>query len=74
MDVFTQSDGSIQYDNAYPWLMKVFLSPGFLGLVVAALAAAIVSSVASMLNSVATIFTMDIYIPYLNPDATDKRR
>ncbi|MDZ7660120.1 sodium/sugar symporter [Fodinibius sp.] len=73
VDVFTKADGSIQYDNAYPWLMKVFLSPGFLGLVVAALAAAIVSSMASMLNSVATIFTMDIYIPYFNPDATDKQ-
>ncbi|PAU95587.1 sodium/glucose cotransporter [Aliifodinibius salipaludis] len=73
VDVFTKSDGSIQYDNAYPWLMKVFLSPGFLGLVVAALAAAIVSSMASMLNSVATIFTMDIYIPYFNKDATDKQ-
>ena len=73
MDAFTKSDGSIQYDNAYPWLMKVFLSPGFLGLVVAALAAAIVSSMASMLNSVATIFTMDIYIPYFNKDATDKQ-
>lgn len=73
IDVFSQPDGSIQYDNAYPWLMKVFLSPGFLGLVVAALAAAIVSSMASMLNSVATIFTMDIYIPYFNPDATDKQ-
>lgn len=73
VDVFTQPDGSIQYDNAYPWLMKVFLTPGFLGLVVAALAAAIVSSVASMLNSVATIFTMDIYIPYFKKDATDKQ-
>lgn len=73
VDAFTKPDGSIQYDNAYPWLMKVFLSPGFLGLVVAALAAAIVSSMASMLNSVATIFTMDIYIPYLNKDATDKQ-
>lgn len=73
VDVFTKADGSIKYDNAYPWLMKVFLSPGFLGLVVAALAAAIVSSMASMLNSVATIFTMDIYIPYFNKDATDKQ-
>lgn len=73
IDVFTQPDGSIKYDSAYPWLMKVFLSPGFLGLVVAALAAAIVSSMASMLNSVATIFTMDIYIPYFNKDATDKQ-
>jgi SSS family solute:Na+ symporter len=73
VDLFTRQDGSIQYDNAYPWLMKVFLTPGFLGLVVAALAAAIVSSMASMLNSVATIFTMDIYIPYVRKDATDKQ-
>jgi len=73
VDVFTKPDGSIQYDNAYPWLMKVFLTPGFLGLVVAALAAAIVSSMASMLNSVATIFTMDIYIPYIRQDASDKQ-
>jgi SSS family solute:Na+ symporter len=35
------------------------------GLVVAALAAAIVSSLASMVNSTSTIFTMDIYKPYL---------
>lgn len=72
-DVFTRADGSIQYDNSYPWLMKVFLTPGFLGLVVAALAAAIVSSMASMLNSVATIYTMDIYLPYIRKDATDKQ-
>jgi SSS family solute:Na+ symporter len=72
-DVFSNPDGSIEYDNAYPWLMKIFLAPGFLGLVVAALAAAIVSSLASMLNSVATIFTMDIYRPYINPDASDKQ-
>lgn len=73
VEAFTKQDGSIQYDNAYPWLMKIFLTPGFLGLVVAALAAAIVSSMASMLNSVATIFTMDIYIPYVNQSATDKQ-
>src|SRR5699024_10638865 len=72
VDVFKNPDGSIEYDNAYPWLMKVFLSPGFLGLVVAALTAAVVSSLASMLNSVATIFTMDIYRPYINKNATDK--
>lgn len=73
LDAFTKTDGSINYDNAYPWLIKVFLTPGFKGLVVAALAAAIVSSLASMLNSVATIFTMDIYRPYINKNATDKQ-
>ncbi|MCC5942992.1 MAG: sodium/sugar symporter [Balneolaceae bacterium] len=72
-DVFTNPDGSIVYDNAYPWLIRVFLTPGFKGLVVAALAAAIVSSLASMLNSIATIFTMDIYRQYFNKNATDKQ-
>jgi len=73
VESFTKADGSTDYDNAYPWLMKTFLKPGFLGLVVAALTAAIVSSLASMLNSVATIFTMDIYLPYFKPKATDKQ-
>ena len=43
------------------------------GLVLAALAAAIVSSLASMLNSTATIFTMDIYKPIINKLATEKQ-
>jgi SSS family solute:Na+ symporter len=37
------------------------LPAGILGLVFAALIAAIVSSLASMMNSIATIFTMDLY-------------
>ena len=49
-----------QADKAYPWLTQ-FLPIGAKGVVFAALAAAIVSSLASMLNSIATIFTMDIY-------------
>jgi SSS family solute:Na+ symporter len=59
-------------DNAYPWLLKL-LPPGMKGLAFAALTAAIVSSLASMLNSTSTIFTMDIYKQYIKPDATDKQ-
>ncbi len=70
---FLNSDGSIQYDNSYPWLVKSFIPAGLKGLVIAALVAAIVSSLASMLNSVSTIFTMDIYQAYIRPDATDKQ-
>ncbi|MBO6536763.1 MAG: sodium/sugar symporter [Balneolaceae bacterium] len=73
VDAFTKPNGTLDNDNAYPWLISVFVTPGFKGLVVAALAAAIVSSLASMLNSIATIFTMDIYKPYFNKNATDKR-
>ncbi|MGY8940405.1 MAG: sodium/sugar symporter [Flavobacteriales bacterium] len=58
-------------DKAYPWLLQ-FLPTGLKGLAFAALAAAIVSSLASMLNSTATIFTMDIYKQYINPEADDR--
>lgn len=63
------SDGTA--DKAYPWLIQ-FLPIGLKGLAFVALAAAIVSSLASMLNSTATIFTMDIYKQYINKQSDDK--
>ncbi len=60
-----------QADRAYPWLLQ-FLPVGLKGVAFAALAAAIVSSLASMLNSTSTIFTMDIYKQYINKTASDK--
>lgn len=62
---FNKAGGGVNYDKAYPWLIGTFVPAGLKGLVVAALAAAIVSSLASMINSTSTIFTMDIYKPYL---------
>ncbi len=59
-------------DKAYPWLMQ-FLPTGLKGIAIAALAAAIVSSLASMLNSTATIFTMDIYKQLINKNANDRQ-
>ncbi|MGV8946174.1 MAG: sodium/sugar symporter [Lutibacter sp.] len=60
-----------QADRAYPWLLQ-FLPTGLKGVAFAALTAAIVSSLASMLNSTSTIFTMDIYKQYINKNASDK--
>jgi SSS family solute:Na+ symporter len=60
-----------QADKAYPWLLQ-FLPTGLKGVAFAALAAAIVSSLASMLNSTSTIFTMDIYKQYISKNASDK--
>ncbi len=51
-------------DEAYPWLLSNIIPPGIRGLTFAALTAAIVSSLASMMNSISTIFTMDIYRAY----------
>ncbi|MFO8129264.1 MAG: sodium/sugar symporter [Bacteroidales bacterium] len=58
-------------DKAYPWLLHSFVPAGLKGLAFAALAAAIVSSLASMLNSTSTIFTMDIYKKFIRKDVSD---
>jgi SSS family solute:Na+ symporter len=70
---FMNADGMVVNDNAAPWLISKFVPAGLKGLVLAALAAAIVSSLASMLNSTATIFTMDIYKPYINKKANERQ-
>ncbi|MCB0306746.1 MAG: hypothetical protein KDI38_23495 [Calditrichaeota bacterium] len=51
------------YDAAFPTLLKNLLPVGYgiLGFVLAAIFGAVVSSLASMLNSASTIATMDIY-------------
>ena len=68
---FIGAAGNFANDNAAPWLIKNFIPVGFKGLILAALAAAIVSSLASMLNSTSTIFTMDIYKSHFNKNASD---
>ena len=66
--------GSINVaDDAYPWLVRNFTPTGVKGLTFAALAAAIISSLASMFNSTSTLFTMDIYKKYINKEASDKK-
>lgn len=72
-EAFTNANGSINYDKAYPWLISVFIPIGFKGFVLAALVAAIVSSLASMLNSTSTIFTMDIYKPYIGKNSSETK-
>jgi solute:Na+ symporter, SSS family len=61
----------IKNDQAYPTLMTL-LPPGLLGIVFAALIAAIVASLGSKVNSIATIFTMDIFKTF-NRQASEKK-
>ena len=56
-------------DQAYPTMMAL-LPHGLLGLTFAALIAAIVSSLASMTNSISTIFTMDVYRSFARTEAS----
>ena len=68
---FLGTSGNVANDNAAPWLIKNYIPVGLKGLILAALAAAIVSSLASMVNSTSTIFTMDIYKSLINKKAND---
>ena len=66
--------GSIaRSDDAYPFLIRNFTPTIVKGLSFAALAAAVISSLASMFNSTSTLFTMDIYKQFINKDASEKK-
>jgi solute:Na+ symporter, SSS family len=65
-------DGELNPDRAYPVLLNL-LPAGLKGLSFAALTAAIVASLAGKANSIATIFTLDIYKKKLQPDANEKK-
>jgi SSS family solute:Na+ symporter len=60
-------------DAAYPTLIRELVKPGVRGLMFAAIAGAVISSLASMLNSASTIFTMDVYKRMINQKASQKQ-
>jgi len=64
-------DGSVNPDRAYPVLLNL-LPAGLKGLSFAALTAAVVASLAGKANSIATIFTLDVYQKVFNTKATEK--
>ncbi|MBL0133437.1 MAG: sodium/solute symporter [Chitinophagaceae bacterium] len=59
-------------DDAYSSVLG-FLPSGLKGLSIAALTAAIVASLAGKANSISTIFTLDIYKKFINPNAEEKK-
>ncbi|MFM7018255.1 sodium/sugar symporter [Flavobacterium sp.] len=65
-------NGGVNPDKAYPILLNL-LPVGLKGLSFAALTAAIVASLAGKANSIATIFSLDIYKTQLNVNADEKQ-
>lgn len=74
VDFTTEKFIAYKYDTALAQLLGNVLPQGvgLVGFVLAALLGAVVSSLAAMLNAASTIFTMDIFKKYLNPQATQK--
>jgi len=59
-------------DMVFPWLAFDVLPVGFRGLILAALAAAILSSLEGILNSASTLFTMD-FVKHFYPGLSERR-
>jgi SSS family solute:Na+ symporter len=68
----TDAAGMVKPDHAYPTLMNL-LPPGMKGVAFAALTAAVVASLAGKANSVATIFSLDIYKKFFDKDASEQK-
>lgn len=66
-------NGEVVSDRAYPVLLNL-LPVGLKGLSFAALTAAVVASLAGKANSIATIFTLDIYKKKINPSAGEQKQ
>lgn len=71
-DAVSMNSITQNHDQAYPVLLNL-LPTGFKGLSFAALTAAVVASLAGKANSIATIFTLDIYKKKIDPYATDSK-
>lgn len=65
-------NGEVNPDRAYPVLLNL-LPSGLKGIAFAALTAAVVASLAGKANSIATIFTLDIYKKAFNKEASEQR-
>ncbi len=61
-------------DQAYPVLIRELLPAGLAGIMFAALFGAVMSTLDSLLNSAATIFTMDLYTRHFRRDASTGRQ
>ncbi len=70
---FVMDADIVKADEAYPWAIANFVGTGFKGIVIAALVAAIGSSISSMVNSTSTIYTLDIHKGLFEPEASESR-
>jgi SSS family solute:Na+ symporter len=68
-------DPATESDTAFAGLTRTLLPAGYglVGLVMAGLVAGILSTIDSMMNSTATLFTFDIYKKYIRPEASEMR-
>ena len=67
-------DGLAEPDLAFPYLVKTYLPVGIKGIILCGLFASLMSTVDSTFNSLATLWSTDIYAVYIRPEANDKEK
>jgi Na+/proline symporter len=71
-DELAPRDGVVDFEKILPLAMRDFVQPGLLGLMIAALLAAFMSTYAATVNAAPAYIVNDIYKRYLNPHASEK--
>ncbi|MFT7121885.1 MAG: SSS family solute:Na+ symporter [Neolewinella sp.] len=66
-----QGGGLADPDTTFPYLVQTYLPTGVKGIILCALFASLMSTVDSTFNSLATLWSVDVYKRYLRPEATD---
>ena len=65
--------GDQPIDNVFPLLIKELIPAGFRGLVLVGILASVMSTISAFLNSISTLFTLDVYKKWINPEADEKK-
>lgn len=61
-------------DLAFPYIVKTYLPNGLKGIILCGLFASIMSTIDSTFNSIATLWSTDIYSAIINKNASDKQK
>lgn len=65
--------GDQPIDNVLPMMVRQLVQPGFRGLILIGILASVMSTIAAFLNSISTLFTLDVYKKWIDPNATEKK-
>jgi len=71
--ILQDSNALSEPDMTFPYLVTNYLPAGMIGLILCALFASLMSTVDSTFNSLATLWSIDIYKVYINKSATDQQ-
>ncbi len=62
-----------EVDAVLPMMIRQLVSPGFRGLMLIGILASVMSTIAAFLNSISTLFTLDVYKKWIDPNAPEER-